>query len=456
MRLTIVGGGGFRVPLVYRALSMGRQAGLIDSVMLHDVEESRLHGIRAVLESMPFQGPGIEVSTSLETALDAADVVFAATRVGGAAGRVHDERVALDLGVLGQETTGAGGISYALRSIPYMLHLARTMQERCPSAWLVNFTNPAGMVTQALHPVLGHRVIGICDSPIGLVRRAARAANFELRGLAGVDYMGLNHLGWLRALRQPVPGQGEVDLLPALLDSPARLETFEEGRLFGAEFLHRLGSLPNEYLFYYYRHWEALNAIRSVEQTRGESIAQAQDLLYPTLEGPQAFDRWDRARRAREEGYLAEARGQSEERDEADLVGGGYEEVALAAMKALLTESGTGPRGPGQGSTELILNVRNGTTLADFAEDAVIEVPSRVDSSGAHPLPLDAPTGSQLDLMRQIKAVETAVVRAATYGERDQALLAFSLHPLVADADLAARLLSGYEAAFPALLDLWA
>lgn len=439
MRLVIIGGGGFRVPLVYRALSAGKYAGLIDSVVLYDVDSSRLAAIQAVLAAAPFSGPVVIASTSLPQALEGADIVFAATRVGGTEGRVLDERVALDLGVLGQETTGAGGISYAFRSIPFMIQLAQEMRNHCPAAWLINFTNPAGMVTQALVPLLGAKVIGICDSPLGLVRRAAKTAGMPLSGMNGVDYLGLNHLGWLNGLVHD-----GVDQLPGLLSSPARLAEFEEGRLFGADFLAALGSLPNEYLFYYYRRHSALQAIMAAAQTRGASIALAQQMSYPQFTGAKAFERWDAARLEREAGYLAESRDSA--RDEADLAGGGYEEVALAAMNALLT---------GQ-SVELILNVRNGSTLPPLASDAVIEVPSRVDSSGATPLPLlSSPTAHQLGLMAQLKAVENAVVRAVLERNREQALLAFALHPLIGDEVLAHRLLEGYEQAFPALPGLW-
>ena len=267
---------------------------------------------------------------------------------GGTAGRTADERVALDLGLLGQETTGAGGISYALRSIPPMLALAADMRSRCPGAWLLNFTNPAGMVTEALVPVLGQRVIGICDSAGGLVHRAARAAGAALPEgrLDGVGYYGLNHLGWLYRLQS-----GGRDALPELLADPAALAEFEEGRLFPSALLAGLGCLPNEYLFYYYETERALAGMRGAGLTRGESIARQQAELYPRLAaaGPQAFALWEAARRSREEGYLAEARGAGEHRDETDLAGGGYERVALAAMRAL---SGGGP-------ADLILNTVN-------------------------------------------------------------------------------------------------
>ncbi|WP_434614791.1 6-phospho-beta-glucosidase [Arthrobacter sp. A5] len=484
-RLAVIGGGGFRVPLVYRALSGPRYAGLITDLALYDPDPERLQAIRRVLETMPGlkNPPRLQLCTALEQALNGADVVFAAIRPGSTAGRIVDEKVALDLGLLGQETTGAGGISYALRSIPQMLAVAHAMTRICPGAWLVNFTNPAGMVTQALEPVLGPRVLGICDSPIGLVRRAGGAAGFSLSSgpeagrspgsgskgsgskgsggtLTGVDYVGLNHMGWLRGLTR----DGK-DYLPALLAHPGKLAGFEEGRLFGADLLRLLGCIPNEYLFYYYRRRQALAGILAAGQTRGESIDRAQALLYPQLgaAGPEAFALWDAARTAREEGYLAEARnasgasdasgasatgdtsGATTHRDSEDLAGGGYEQVALDAMHALLT--GT--------PAELILNVRNDGAVAALPDDAIIEVPARVDGGGARPLTQSTPDLHQLGLMLTLKAVETAVVQASTEGSRDAALRAFTLHPLVDGAELARALLDGYERAFPALGRMW-
>ncbi|MBG6182261.1 6-phospho-beta-glucosidase [Arthrobacter sp. CAN_A214] len=470
MKLVIVGGGGFRVPLVYRALSQGRFAGLIDSLVLVDADAGRAEAIRRVLDDMPLSGdagpaarpppgagsesaggsapdaghrPEVEVRSDLRTALVGADVVFAAVRSGGLEGRILDERVALGAGLLGQETVGAGGISYALRSIPDMMHVARLLQEHAPDAWLINFTNPAGMVTEALQTVLGGRVIGICDSASGLVTRACAAAGVPLApgSLTGVDYVGLNHLGWLRGLMH----DGE-DRLPALLRDPARLLSFEEGRVFGPDLLRLLGALPNEYLFYYYFHREALRAVSSAGQTRGEILASQQHGLYPQLlEATQPFAVWEEARLARESGYLVEARRPDEQRELSDLAGGGYERMALQVMHALLTDT----------PAELILNVRNGTTFGGLPEDAVVEVPARVSGSGAVPLPVAPLTVSQLGLMASVKAAEQQTVQAALRADRDAALKAFTLHPLIDSAHAAVRVLQGYEKVFPGLRSSW-
>ena len=474
MRLLIVGGGGFRVPLIYRALVSGPFSGVVTELVLHDVDPSRLAAVTAILRSMPGpdapdRGARVPVlpTTDLPRALKDTHMVFAAIRPGGTAGRVADERVARDVGVLGQETTGAGGISYALRTIPHMMNLARLMQERCPEARLVNFTNPAGMVTEALLPVLGRRVVGICDSAGGLVSRAARAAGVTLPAgrLDGVGYYGLNHLGWLYRLES----EGR-DRLPALLSDPRALQSFEEGRLFPQQFLASLGALPNEYLYYYYEQDKAREAMHAMAQTRGESIHSQQQELYPRLAaaGAEAFGLWEEARRSREEGYLAEARGKDERRDEDDLAGGGYERVALAAMQALA----------GSGEAQLILNTRNsappsGAAVPPAAQpptaapatpeaaipglppDAVVELPCTVTADGALPLPQQAPPAEQLHLLQQVKEVERLTVRAVTDGDRDAAVQAFARHPLVASEELGAALLAGYEQAFPALGKMW-
>ncbi|MCM0615683.1 6-phospho-beta-glucosidase [Paenarthrobacter sp. TYUT067] len=456
MRLMIAGGGGFRVPLVYRALCEGPFAGLVDELVLFDVDELRLAAIEAVLRDMPTggSGPVVVVSTDLGQALTGTDMVFAAIRPGGTAGRIADEQIPLRLGLLGQETTGAGGISYALRSIPRMLELAEAMREYCPDAWLINFTNPAGMVTEALVPVLGNRVIGICDSAGGLVQRAARAAGAPLAEghLDGVGYFGLNHLGWLYRL-----APAGRDLLPDLLSDHGALETMEEGRLFGQHTLLLLNCLPNEYLYYYYQTSQATQAIGQQQQTRGASIHGQQQLLYPSLlHASQPYRLWDDARRSREEGYLAEARTHGEQRDESDLAGGGYERVALSVMRAL----------SGGGTAQLILNVPNSPVSATgpaaeaavpgLPGDAVVEVPCEVTPDGALPLAQDRPDGQFLTLMQHIKEVERLTIRAVVSGEREAAVEAFAAHPLVGSLALGRQLLDGYEAAFPELTQLWA
>jgi 6-phospho-beta-glucosidase len=196
--------------------------------------------------------------------------------------------------------------------------------------------------------------------------------------------------------------------------------------------------VPNEYLFYYYFTREAVRAISDGASTRGEFVVQQQQALYPRLSaaGDDAFALWDAARLAREEGYLAEARAEGESRDGADLAGGGYEEVALGVMRAVLTGA----------STELILNVRNGSALSQLPADAVVEVPATVDSGGARARACAPFDEHQLGLVSSVRAVETATLEAAATGSRSAALRALSVHPLVDSASVARRLLDGYVA----------
>ncbi|MFD9739903.1 6-phospho-beta-glucosidase [Umezawaea sp. NPDC059074] len=428
MRLVILGGGGFRVPLVHRALLADRTPGRVTELVLHDVDRRRLDAVGKVLaersEGVP-DAPTITATTDLDEALKDADFVFSAIRVGGLAGRAADERVAQDLGVLGQETVGAGGIAYALRTVPVAVDIARRVAAVAPDAWVINFTNPAGVVTEAMSRHLGHRVIGICDSPVGLGRRVARALDVDLDE-AWPDYVGLNHLGWLRGLHV-----GGVDLLPRLLADTDRLESFEEGKLFGADWLRTLGAIPNEYLHYYYATREAVASGAS----RGAFLLEQQRKFYddPT------FASWDRTRLEREATYMAETR--DDERDDGDLDGGGYEQVALALMHAIANDR----------RATLILNVPNGSTLSVLDVDAVIEAPCLVDANGARPLTVSPLADHAAALVTSVKAVDRAILDAATGGARADALKAFALHPLVDSVGIARGLLDGYREQHPEL-----
>ncbi|MGW3137029.1 6-phospho-beta-glucosidase [Streptomyces sp. NPDC001139] len=441
MKLTILGGGGFRVPLVYGALLGDRGEGRVTEVVLHDLDPGRLSAVTRVLaeQAAPVaDAPAVTATTDLDDALRGADFVFSAIRVGGLEGRAEDERVALAEGVLGQETVGAGGIAYGLRTVPVAVDIARRVARLAPDAWVINFTNPAGLVTEAMSRHLGDRVIGICDSPVGLGRRIARVLGANPKE-AWIDYVGLNHLGWVRGLR--VAGRDE---LPRLLADPDLLGSFEEGKLFGVDWLRSLGAIPNEYLHYYYFNREAVRAYQQAERTRGAFLRDQQAGFYERVERSEssALELWDRTRAEREATYMAENRetAGAGERD-ADDLSGGYEKVALALMRAIARDE----------RTTLILNVRNRTTLAVLDSEAVIEVPCLVDANGAHPVAVDPLPGHATGLVCAVKAVEREVLAAAESGSRTTAAKAFALHPLVDSVNVARRLVEGYTAVHPGL-----
>lgn len=450
MKLALIGGGGFRTPTLYQAL-LGDDPGLppVSEVVLHDTDPQRLQVIATILgqlrDGAPHGGPPVSVTGDLDQALAGADAVFLAIRVGGVSARVHDERVAMDAGLLGQETTGPGGIAFGLRTVPVAVGIARRIAQLAPQAVVVDFTNPAGMVTEAMQTVLGERVVGVCDTPSDLLARIARAAGVDPAS-AEPDYVGLNHLGWLRGLRS-----GGRDVLPDLLADTDRLATLQEAKVFGTAWLQATGSVPNEYLWYWYDAREAAHAILTASRTRGEVLRQQQDSFYASVadDPSDAATRWKRILGARSAGYMAEARAASGTAGGADPPGHGavgdpaahgYAGVALAALAAA-----TG--GP---PARLILNVANRGTVSALPDDAVIEVPATVDAQGVRALPLRSqPNLHQLGLMASVKAVERLTIQAATTGSAELAMRAFALHPLVDSLAVAADLLAGYRAQIP-------
>lgn len=427
MRLTILGGGGFRVPLVYAAL-VAEDSG-VDTVVLHDTDPARVRAVRAVLSERfaDAAAPRVVAETDLAEALRGTDFVFSAIRVAGLRGRTCDERSALSEGVLGQETIGAGGVLYGLRTVPIALRIAEQVRNYAPDAWVINFTNPAGMVTEAMSSILGDRVIGICDSPVGLFRRVARVMNLDL-GRTWFDYAGLNHLGWLR--RVLVDGR---DVLPDLLADDDALNSFEEGKLFGGSWLRSVGAIPNEYLYYYYFTSDAISSLSGADGTRGEILQQQQERFYEQAEQAGASRRWEDVRREREATYMAEGRQASGagSRDESDLDGGGYDQVALALMRSIA----------GDDRATLVLNVRNRSAIPGVDPDAIVEVPCLVGANGAQPLAGGALDPLAFGLVSSVKAVERATIEAAQTGSQSAAVKALASHPLVDSVATAERIL---------------
>jgi 6-phospho-beta-glucosidase len=442
MKLTIVGGGGFRVPLVYSALLSNVQRFGLEEVVLHDTEPSRLERIGHVLdglaaehgERLPFRS-----TTDLVDAVQGADFVFCAIRVGQLEGRVVDEDVPLGLGVLGQETTGPGGICFALRTIPVMVRLAETIAQHAPQAWLINFTNPAGMVTEAVQQVLGDRVIGICDSPSGMCRRVASALGRDPADL-WFDYYGLNHLGWLRGVRD---GAGR-QLLDGLLEDDAALAGFEEGRLFGGEWLRSLAMIPNEYLYYFYYAADTVNAIRSSAHSRGAFLLSQQNAFYAQngQDGAAALAAWRATRHDRERTYMAEARSAAGDDHDHDMdANGGYENEAMSVLEAIALNT----------RAVLILNTANRSALPFLDERAVVEVPCVVGRAGPVPMAMGQVPAHTRALVETMKDVERTTIDAALLGSRELAVKALALHPLVPSVTTAREIFDGYRARLPAL-----
>lgn len=393
-------------------------------------------------------GPPVRTTTDLVDAIDGADAIFCAIRVGGLTARAIDEAVPLRAGVLGQETVGPGGISFALRTIPVMLEIARVASTTSPKSWFLNFTNPAGLVTEALRPVLGDRVVGICDSPDDLFARSAASLGRARDGLR-FDYAGLNHLGWLLGIE----GDGD-DWLPDLLDDDRALARLEEANLFGVANLRKWKLIPNEYLIYLYSADAIVAAFQRAGATRAEILMRAEAAFYgsPEREPADALAAWRAARDMRFATYMAEVRDHPEPygpaarngiKGEADQGPGrfGYAAIASAFARAVTSDT----------SEVLALNVANRGRLTFLDDDAVVEVSCAVDREGAAPLPGRPLPPKEAELVTQIKTVERLTIEAAIKGRLASALDALTAHPLVRSRLLAERIMGGYVQAFPDL-----
>lgn len=441
MKLTILGGGGFRVPMVYRAL-LASETLTVDELWLYDIDPDRLELISSVLAGLSAQSErwlNVRCTTVLEEAVSDADFVFCAIRVGHLEGRIVDERVPLAEGVVGQETTGPGGICFALRTVPVMVALAEAVARLAPNAWFVNFTNPAGLVTEAIYGILSGRVVGICDSPTALCRRVARALERDPAELR-FDYFGLNHLGWLRGVYDQTG-----DLLPGLLTDDDRLATFEEGRLFGADWLRSLGMIPNEYLYFYYFSSDTVGAVKSSLQSRAEFLFEQQRRFYAGNgdDPAAALDRWHETRNEREASYFEEARTAARLEDrlvEPENIG--YEGEALAVVQAITENRGE----------LLILNTANASSLPFLDPDAIVEVPCVAGGWGIVPTSVGPVPAHARALIETIKDVERTTIRAALSGSSELAVQALAMHPLVPSVSVARRILDGYTAGQPELL----
>ncbi|QOR47816.1 6-phospho-beta-glucosidase [Trueperella pecoris] len=439
MKLTLVGGGGFRVPHIASVFQEGSPVRL-DELCLYDVDQARLEVMANVLEQLGLSAAmgAVTVTTSLDEAVTGADYVFSAMRVSGACGRVIDEREALSRGLLGQETVGIAGYAFAFRQIPEALRLARAVAELAPDAWVLNFTNPAGIITQAMRTV-HPRVVGICDTPIGMVRRAMHVLGID-EGEAEYDYVGLNHLGWLRTMVV-----GGVDRLPELLADDAMLGRMEETQVIGADWIRALGHMPNEYLYYYYKNREIVARLRQ-GQTRGEFLVKQQGHFYKSAAAfPEEAGRlWQEADAERNATYMAEARQAGEERPD-EGIEGGYQRVALELMNALSNGADSQFQmilGVGNADADDVAD--NGLLIPELRADAIVEVPCRVDAQGIHPQRPARVSGPELGLMASVKACEELVIDAALAGDREIAWKALASHPLVDSIDLAREVLEAY------------
>jgi len=437
-------GSGVRAPFVLRGLVRHQDELGLTEVVLHDPDVARLETMTALGRFLCETWGGtfeLRGDADPRPALADARFVFAAIRPGQDRARTYDEELALKHGVLGQETTGAGGFAMAMRTIPAMLEHARTIEDVAPDALLVNFTNPVGIVTQSLHDRSSVHAVGVCDGPVSMKRSIA-----SFLGVPGdrvhVDYAGLNHCGWIH--RVQVEG---IDRLPELIDRFDELRKLDhQWQLFDAELVRSIGMLPMEYLYFFYYRNRALENIMASGGTRAGQIAAINDALWPALRARVeagdlrgAADVWTRGMQSRHETYFARERGESVVESEADeqpelFEGQGYEGVATAVMLTAAQSL----------RVPLILDVPNRGAIRFLGDDDVVEVTTMMDEHGAHPLAQGDLPASAETLVRQVKRYERLTVEAATTGSYEAALEALIVHPLVGSYPLARTILEDY------------
>jgi 6-phospho-beta-glucosidase len=406
VKVAVVGAGSTYTPELVEGFVTRGDRLPVDELALLDIDPERLGIVGALAERMMRRagwGGRLVRTEDRHEALEGADFVIVQLRVGGNKARYTDETIPLEFDCIGQETTGAGGFAKALRTVPVVLELAElTAEIGAPNAWFVDFTNPTGLVTQALLDA-GHRACGLCNVAIGFQRDFAGHFGVEPERVQ-LEHVGLNHLSWERKVL--VDG---IDRLAELLADPPLEPGEDEFEGVPTDFVRTLGAIPSYYLHYYYRTSSVL-AHQRREKTRAEEVMEIEAGLLELYRDPNLDTK----------PKLLEQRG-----------GAFYSDAAAALVASL--HAGTGD--------VQVVNVRNQGAIPNLGDDDVVEVSCTVDRDGAHPLPVDPLPHEMHGLVAHAKAYERLTIAAALSGSREDALLALMANPLVPDLDTAEPLL---------------
>jgi len=440
-KIAFLGGGGIRTPLV--AFGINESAKKLDAeeLALYDVDAERVEMIARLCREVVRRDAGslrITVARTPQEAIDGSSFVLNSVRVGGIATRAHDERAAIHCGYPGQETTGPGGVAMGQRTIPIAIEQARLVERIAPRAWIINFTNPAGLITQAIMHHSNARVVGICDTPTEMLHRIQTALGASASEVS-CDYVGLNHLGWIRKIT--LHGQ---DVTERVLNDDTLLSQLYSAPLFEHDLIRALRLIPTEYLFFYYSRRRALENQKRQGSTRGEQIAEMNESLTQRL--MQLFHQGNEAcalqayvdyLNQRSGSYMKlEGEGQSAfaqdiPKEDPFRSATGYHRIALQVMNALCD---------GQ-PNRVIVNVRNGSTLPEISADDVIEASCSIQDDIIEPLPAAPLPDVVRGLVLAVKAYERAAIEAAVKGSELELRKAMLLYPSIGEWEPSADLL---------------
>jgi 6-phospho-beta-glucosidase len=448
MKITLIGAAGVRTPLLVHGLAAGGNNLHLDELSLWDTDSQRLQVMGKVAQAMGKRcgfRARLQIFSDPQAALEGADYVITSIRVGGIDARVKDETIALAHGIVGQETVGAGGFACAMRNLAAMLDYAKLIERVAPRATVINFTNPVGIISQGLLNHSRINLLGVCDTPLETYEAIAHALDrnpFDLQ----FGYFGLNHLGWVRSIRD----NSGNELLPKVLSSVETIQKCYRHGLFPAEFIQKLGLLPTEYLYFYYFPHMAYKNTEKSGQSRGQAIATMNVRLFQKLAQAtesQLVDIYEDYLRERNASYFSiEATAGKQRRENQELYSefSGYERIALLVLQAL----------DSQKPSLIPLTVRNGDALQDLDSNDAVELPCEVSSAGVKVLPVGRVPESVRSLLLQVKEYERLTVRAATEHSRDAALAALVKNPLVAQPEIAEQVLAEYIRAFGPQMNL--
>ena len=400
MKLAVIGAGSTYTPELVSGLVRERERVGVRELVLHDIDSERLEVVgglsQRILERHGFAG-ALELTGELDRALDRADVVLIQIRVGGQSARLRDETIPAACGCVGQETTGAGGLAKAMRTVPVVLEIAERASElAADDAWIVDFTNPVGIVTRALLDA-GHRAIGLCNVAINFQRQIAGHLGVPPERVL-IEQVGLNHLTWIRAVW--LDGR---DLLPDVIDGFGDALAHEIG--LPRSLIEALGAIPSYYLRYFYAEREVVQEQR-MTTPRAKTVMQIERGLLDLYRDPALT----------EKPALLDQRG-----------GAFYSEAAIQLVASLLSDTGD----------VQVVDVRNGYTLSGLADDDVVEVPARIGRGGAVPVAQSPLAPELLGLVQHVAAYERLAAAAAASGDEHTARLALLTHPLVRDYRIA-------------------
>ncbi|MEU6092913.1 6-phospho-beta-glucosidase [Streptomyces sp. NPDC047085] len=403
MKLTVVGGGSTYTPELIDGFARLRDTLPVEELVLVDPAAERLElvgGLARRIFAKQGHGGRIVTTADLDAGVEGADAVLLQLRVGGQAAREQDETWPLECGCIGQETTGAGGLAKALRTVPVVLDIAERVRRANPRAWIIDFTNPVGIVTRALLQA-GHRAVGLCNVAIGLQRKFAALLGTDPKDVH-LDHVGLNHLTWETGVRLGGPEGAHV--LPKLLGEHG--DAIADDLRLPRPLLDRLGVVPSYYLRYYYAHDDVVRELRTKPSRAAEVAAMERELL--TMYGDPSLD---------EKPALLAKRG-----------GAFYSEAAVDLAAALLG---------GSGSPCQVVNTLNRGTLPFLPDDAVIEVQAAVGHTGPVPLPVPDLDPLYAGLIANVTAYEDLALEAALRGGRDRVFRALLAHPLIGQYEYA-------------------